>query len=151
MTTNAVPPTVVPGRTTTPTQALIGYAVRFAVCAFFCLALGVALVFVVPRFQETFKDFKVNLPWVTTQILGLSDFVANQFGWILLLFLPALLPAPILLLEICCPPQTARILRRLYTALLVAVLVVFVASMILGIALPHIKLIQNVAGGDRGE
>ncbi len=46
------------------------------------------VVFVVPRFREIFRDFKADLPAITVYLLSFSDFVANRFGWAILLGIP---------------------------------------------------------------
>lgn len=139
-----------PAQSPPASRALIGYAVRCAICECACIVLGIPLIFVVPRFREIFKHFKTNLPALTEWLLSLSDFVANQYGWIPLLLLPFLLPLPILALDLTCEANTARVLRRIYTALLIFVFVAFILTLILGIGLPHIKLIQSVSGEEAG-
>ena len=133
-----------------PVRALVGYAIRLAICEFACIALGILLIFGVPKFREIFKDFKTTLPALTMWLIDFSDFVANGFGWIVLLLLPLFLPAPVLVLDLTCEARTARVLRRVYTALLIVVFVAFVGTLILGIGLPYIKLSQAVSHGEPG-
>ncbi|MEK7747841.1 MAG: type II secretion system F family protein [Nitrospirota bacterium] len=41
--------------------------------------LVILLVFVIPTFSKMFTDFGGNLPWLTQQVIDLSDLVANNF------------------------------------------------------------------------
>lgn len=47
-------------------------------------AAGVLLIFVVPKFQETFSSFGAELPYFTQLIVKLSDFLQHQW-WLILL------------------------------------------------------------------
>lgn len=58
-------------------------------------ALGVTffmLRFVVPTFQDTFRQNKVDLPWITEFIISISEFVSKN-GWLLFFGLLALVLA----------------------------------------------------------
>lgn len=50
------------------------------------LVVAFMLTFVVPMFQEIFKQQGVSLPWITKLIVRLSEF-AKSYGWMVLLFL----------------------------------------------------------------
>jgi type IV pilus assembly protein PilC len=47
------------------------------------------MMFVVPKFRDIFRDFKATMPTLTVWLLGLADFMANHYGWALVLGLPA--------------------------------------------------------------
>jgi type IV pilus assembly protein PilC len=54
------------------------------------IAVGIVsmiMVFVVPKFETIFKDFKTELPGVTKILLSISRWFAN-FGWAYILFAP---------------------------------------------------------------
>ena len=46
------------------------------------------MIFVVPKFQEIFKDFRTNLPWLTEMLIGVSHWMAEDFGWLVVLGSP---------------------------------------------------------------
>jgi type IV pilus assembly protein PilC len=55
------------------------------------IAVGIVtmiMIFVIPKFEEMFKDFKVELPDVTKLLLSISYFFAKQYGWIYILGFP---------------------------------------------------------------
>ncbi|HUO10254.1 MAG TPA: type II secretion system F family protein [Phycisphaerae bacterium] len=62
------------------------------------------MIFVVPKFRDIFKDFHTTLPPLTQFIMDLSDWVANEYGWVF--FLPLILLLIFLL---------ARQLQRIFT------------------------------------
>lgn len=48
------------------------------------IAVGIVtmiMIFVVPKFEQIFRDFKVDLPDVTKTLLKVSRWVANDYGW----------------------------------------------------------------------
>src|SRR5438034_254436 len=55
------------------------------------IAIGIVsmiMIFVIPKFEQIFKDFKVNLPPVTVALLVVSRWFANEYGWAYVLFSP---------------------------------------------------------------
>lgn len=48
-------------------------------------AVIVLNVFVIPTFAQFYGNMKVNLPWETTLLIGMSDFLVS-YGWYLLFF-----------------------------------------------------------------
>ena len=60
------------------------------------IVTGIMIV-VVPKFKDIFKDFKTTLPVPTEILIRLSDFVANQYGWAVILFSP---PAAYILVKL---------------------------------------------------
>jgi type IV pilus assembly protein PilC len=56
-----------------------------------CIAISIVtmiMIFVVPKFEQIFKDFKVSLPDVTKVLLILSRWFANDYGWVYLIAFP---------------------------------------------------------------
>jgi type IV pilus assembly protein PilC len=51
------------------------------------IVLGI-MMFVVPKFQEIFRDFRTSLPSLTVWLMALANFIARDFGWALILGLP---------------------------------------------------------------
>ena len=48
------------------------------------IAVGIVsmiMIFVIPKFEQIFKDFKVELPPVTQYLLIVSRWFANEYGW----------------------------------------------------------------------
>lgn len=56
-------------------------------CIAFGIVMGIMIV-VIPKFNEIFKDFDVEMPAVTTFLLNTSDWIAGQYGWAWILGFP---------------------------------------------------------------
>jgi len=55
------------------------------------IAIGIVtmiMIFVVPKFEQIFKDFKVKLPGATVLLLTISRWFANDYGWIYMIAAP---------------------------------------------------------------
>jgi type IV pilus assembly protein PilC len=55
------------------------------------IAVGIVsmiMIFVIPKFEEIFKDFGTKLPTVTVVLLNISRWFANQYGWAYVLAFP---------------------------------------------------------------
>jgi type IV pilus assembly protein PilC len=55
------------------------------------IAIGIVsmiMVFVIPKFEAIFRDFKVDLPGITQVLLMVSRWFANEYGWAYVLFAP---------------------------------------------------------------
>jgi type IV pilus assembly protein PilC len=55
------------------------------------IAIGIVsmiMVFVIPKFEQIFKDFKTELPGVTKLLLAISRWFANDYGWAYVLAFP---------------------------------------------------------------
>jgi type II secretory pathway component PulF len=122
---------------------LIWFGVSWVVCV---LTLAV-FIFGIPKLREIFKDFKTTLPALSQWILTISDFIAMQFGWILMLLIPFLLPLPVVVIEAVCNRKTARVLGRIYRLGLIALVLAMAAMIVLGLLLPLVKLMSAVSGG----
>jgi type IV pilus assembly protein PilC len=67
------------------------------------IAVGVVtviMIFVIPKFRDIFKDFKLELPGPTLLLLGMSHFFAEQYGWVYLIAFPFVFSAVIKLLRL---------------------------------------------------
>jgi hypothetical protein len=53
-------------------------------------ALIYVFCFVVPKFDQIFRDFNTSLPPLTQAILCISRLCSNDFGWVVLLCLPVI-------------------------------------------------------------
>ncbi|HET6248090.1 MAG TPA: type II secretion system F family protein [Tepidisphaeraceae bacterium] len=54
------------------------------------IAVGVVtmiMIFVIPKFEQIFKDFKLELPWPTKFLLAMSQWFAGG-GWLVIVFAP---------------------------------------------------------------
>jgi type IV pilus assembly protein PilC len=57
------------------------------------IAVGIVsmiMIFVIPKFEQIFRDFKTELPDVTKVLLFISRWFAQQYGWAWVLFSPIL-------------------------------------------------------------
>src|SRR5204862_661090 len=55
------------------------------------IAIGIVsmiMIFVIPKFETIFKDFKVELPGITKILLAVSRWFANEYGWAYVLISP---------------------------------------------------------------
>src|SRR5947199_1354505 len=55
------------------------------------IAIGIVsmiMIFVIPKFEQIFKDFKTDLPAITKLLLAVSRWFATQYGWAYVLFSP---------------------------------------------------------------
>src|SRR3954462_9896282 len=55
------------------------------------IAVGIVsmiMIFVIPKFEEIFKDFKTELPGITKVLLAVSRWFATEYGWAYVLFSP---------------------------------------------------------------
>jgi len=55
------------------------------------IAVGVVsmiMIFVIPKFEQIFKDFHTELPGITQVLLTVSRWFAQQYGWAYVLFSP---------------------------------------------------------------
>jgi type IV pilus assembly protein PilC len=55
------------------------------------IAVGIVsmiMIFVIPKFEQIFRDFKVELPGITKALLFVSRWFAVQYGWAYVLFSP---------------------------------------------------------------
>src|SRR4051794_28295573 len=55
------------------------------------IAVGIVsmiMIFVIPKFEQIFKDFKTELPAITKLLLAVSRWFANDYGWAYVLFTP---------------------------------------------------------------
>jgi type IV pilus assembly protein PilC len=55
------------------------------------IAVGIVsmiMIFVIPKFEQIFKDFKTDLPEITVILLKVSRWFATQYGWAYVLFSP---------------------------------------------------------------
>jgi type IV pilus assembly protein PilC len=61
-----------------------------AVIGFSILIVMGIMMFVVPKFQEIFRDFRTTLPSITVCLMATADFIAHRYGWLAVLSTPLL-------------------------------------------------------------
>ncbi|HLL90751.1 MAG TPA: type II secretion system F family protein, partial [Tepidisphaeraceae bacterium] len=72
-------------------KKVIGAMIYPAVVISIAIAIvSMIMVFVIPKFETIFKDFKTELPGITKILLGVSRWFANDYGWAYVLFSPIL-------------------------------------------------------------
>jgi len=67
------------------------------------IAVGIVsmiMIFVIPKFETIFRDFKTDLPGITKILLAVSRWFANDYGWAYVLFSPIALMLIIRLIKI---------------------------------------------------
>lgn len=58
------------------------------------IAVGIVsaiMIFVIPKFEQIFKDFGATLPGITMVLMNVSRWFANEYGWVYLLATPVVL------------------------------------------------------------
>src|SRR5947207_1001581 len=72
-------------------------------CVVISIAVGIVsmiMIFVIPKFEQIFKDFKTELPGITKILLAVSRWFANDYGWAYVLFSPIALLLAVKLIRI---------------------------------------------------
>jgi hypothetical protein len=107
---------------------------------FICWFWVAVSFFVMPRFEQIFKDFKVSLPLITQIGLVLCRLIANNYGWTILLVAPLFIPLFI--------PRSDRrpAAAWLFIALGYVALVLSLLLMLSTVFLPMLTLINAAAG-----
>jgi|GEM_PF-3731947 len=127
-------------------EALFAY--RGVLCLIAFAAIVFAYAFYVPRFRNTFADFKTSLPTATEWTLNVADWFTQGFGWLIV-------PVLILLLlgARSCLDWSLRVRRARWHHFVMPMLflLLFLVSFgffhYLTMTLPLMKLIQSVSGG----
>ena len=131
------------GATSTPATPPVGFSIpAFLLTAFATTIVLLILGGVVPHLAETFKDFRTELPVVTTLLLAVSSLFVRTPVW---------LTGPVIVLGVATAvafiPLPRRALRLLITLILTAVVLVIA----LGILLPLVNLMTNISSGGSGK
>lgn len=70
-------------------KKVIGAMIYPAVVISIAVAIvSMIMIFVIPKFEQIFKDFKTELPGITKILLSVSRWFANDYGWAYILFAP---------------------------------------------------------------
>jgi hypothetical protein len=123
------------------TRDYVAHLIRWALVAG---TVAVVLAGIVPRFEQIFRDFKIQLPWPSQFLLTLSHWFVHDMGWL------ALAPLPFLLAYLMSLPggtprerRKVRHWERLLAFLIVAIFLVYV---VMALFMPLISLIQAMSG-----
>ncbi len=57
------------------------------ICFSVMIVTGI-MIFVVPKFRDIFKDFKTDLPMMTQYLMAISSWVADDWGWAIIMGSP---------------------------------------------------------------
>ena len=107
------------------------------VCLLIALVLTVTPIFLVPRFEDIFRDFGMKLPLVTVSFLQFSR-AANR-GLLPLIWLLAAVPVAVSI-------PLDRLGRRILRAFLYLVLVAILVWIALALFMPYVTLVNTVSG-----
>src|SRR3954462_15353779 len=70
-------------------KKVIGAMIYPAVVISIAVAIvSMIMIFVIPKFEQIFKDFKTELPGITKVLLAVSRWFATEYGWAYVLFSP---------------------------------------------------------------
>jgi len=73
-------------------RKVIGAMIYPAAVIFFATAIVLGLMtFVIPKFQDIFKDMDQELPAITKTLMTISAWIKDDFGWLVILGIPFLL------------------------------------------------------------
>lgn len=73
-------------------KKVIGAMIYPAVVISIAVAIvSMIMIFVIPKFEQIFKDFNTKLPGVTVVLLEISRWFADDYGWAWVLFSPIVL------------------------------------------------------------
>ena len=111
----------------------------------FGAAIGVitlAMVFVIPRFEQIFKDFKMDLPGPTKLLLAISRWFTNNYGWAVSAVACTALAVGLAFLD----GRARRRGRWFYPLLAALVFVGVVVFVVIALFLPMITLVEGISG-----
>jgi hypothetical protein len=108
-------------------------------------AVLIIAVFVLPRFDQIFMDFRCQLPLPTRLVMRFSRWCNGGFGWALLLSIPIVVPIVITQL-FWRPPKREESARRktLLVSIVIGTVVLILIGTVLVLFLPTIPLIESV-------
>ncbi|HYE21142.1 MAG TPA: type II secretion system F family protein, partial [Tepidisphaeraceae bacterium] len=73
-------------------KKVIGAMIYPAVVITIAVAIvSMIMIFVIPKFEQIFVDFKVQLPGITQLLLDISRWFANQYGWLWVILTPVVI------------------------------------------------------------
>jgi hypothetical protein len=114
---------------------------------FLCLLMAtvftLTLLLIVPRLEDVFRDFGLQLPLLTALLLRLSRTVAAQPGWLFVIWMIAAVPVAISI-------PLGRVGRRILRGVLYLALAALVAGLALALLTPYLSLINSVSGKKAG-
>lgn len=81
-------------------KKVIGAMIYPAVVISIAVAIvSMIMIFVIPKFETIFRDFKVELPGITKLLLAISRWFANDYGWAYVLFSPIIISVTLRLIR----------------------------------------------------
>jgi len=73
-------------------KKVVGAMIYPAVVITIAIAIvSMIMIFVIPKFEQIFVDFKVQLPGITQLLLDISRWFANQYGWLWVILTPVVI------------------------------------------------------------
>ena len=110
--------------------------------------ISLVLAGIVPRFEQMFRDFKVELAWPSQIVLAVSNWFVGGYGW------AAVAPVPFLLAYVLClPRRTPEGRRSLYRVERLAAFLItaaFLVFVIVALFMPFSALIQALSSSRGG-
>jgi type II secretory pathway component PulF len=108
------------------------------------LALGLAMVFVVPHYERIFDEFKLRLPSSTTAVIAVSRWLDRYWYVALIALLPG--TAVVVAISVCVRHLShSRWLNGLWWAVLLLLPVALGIVVAVSIYLPLVSLIEGLA------
>lgn len=126
---------------TPPRSRWPGTLIWLAVLVPLKLTLFGAMVFVVPRFQKTFTDFGMLLPWFSVPLFRVSDLYAMYWYLLLPLKLTVIVGGVVCGRHLLRSPRAGNVFAAVCSFLLVAALL----WTVVGVLVPNFKLMEGLS------
>jgi hypothetical protein len=129
------------------------FSLRIAVVLWvFGFVFMLFLVFGVTKFEQIFRDFRVELPLATKALLTLSRWTVNDYGWLFLLPVLGVVPLGVgALLPLGVSDAESYDWRKRWATLFIVTLLIALALLIVwALAAPLLALMSAVSGSSGG-
>ena len=109
--------------------------------------IALAMVVVIPRFEQTFRDFRLDLPGPTKVLLSISRWFANDYGWAYSVAACTALAAGLAFLYV----HGRRRGRWFYPLIATLLLIGAMVFVILALYLPMISIVDGISVNSSGK
>ncbi|MBC8107497.1 MAG: hypothetical protein H7Z14_12970 [Anaerolineae bacterium] len=124
------------GVTLSPAPTLKAYC-------FVYLVIGGTMFFAVPSLEQTFKDFKIDIPLISKWMLAFARWF-RAIGWLILMPIPITIPLSLAQIRHNAPPPRA-VRRWRITGITSMVLLLFGVLFMISLWLPMISLFDGIS------
>jgi len=126
-------------------SAFVAATVSVILHALLGVVFLVVMLFVVPGHKREFAEHEIALPWITTKVIGISDWLA-AYWYVVIFFALPLMALDGGIVFLCWQRRRRRILAVLWNIVLIALWLLIMGFFVaLGIWLPALKLQQGLS------